>query len=111
MIIAMKKIREEKGVTVEALADATGITKTMIWSYEAGRRNPDPETLCVLADALDVSLDMLVRGKEKALSVERAKAFLIGQIKDADYDTLHQMMLLSAYWQDKKVREEHPGEA
>lgn len=111
MIIALKKIMEEKKITAPELAEKTGLTKAQIWNYQSGRNDPDPETLCVLADALDVSLDMLVRGKEKALSVERAKAFLIGQIKDADYDTLHQMMLLSAYWQDKKVREEHPGEA
>ena len=110
MIIALKKIMEEKKITAQELAEKTGLTKAQIWNYQSGRNDPDPETLCVLADALDVSLDMLVRGKEKALSVERAKAFLIGQIKDADYDTLHQMMLLSAYWQDKKAREEHPGE-
>lgn len=65
MIIALKEIRRQAGIEVEELSEKTGISKTALWGYESGRRSPDPETLCVIADALDVSLDMLVRGKEK----------------------------------------------
>ena len=65
MIIALKKIMDEKSITAQELAEKTGLTKNMIWAYQSGRNKPDPETLCTLADALDVSLDILVRGKEK----------------------------------------------
>lgn len=61
MIIALKKIMEEKKITAPELAEKTGLTKAQIWNYQSGRNDPDTETLCVLADALDVSLDMLVR--------------------------------------------------
>lgn len=72
MIIALKTIREAKGISVDDLAEKTGLTKMKIWNYESGRNQPDPETLCKLADALDVSLDMLVRGKEKDRPVRRS---------------------------------------
>lgn len=65
MAIALKEIRKQMGIEAEDLAEMTGLSKQVIWSYEAGRSNPKPEELCKLADALGVSLDMLVRGKEK----------------------------------------------
>lgn len=65
MVIALKRIMDEKGLTAIELAEKTGLTKAAVWNYSSGRNAPDPETLCLLADALDVSLDYLVRGKEK----------------------------------------------
>ena len=65
MVIALKKTMASKGIEVEELAEKTGLSKAMLWNYGSGRRNPTPETLCSIADALDVSLDMLIRGKEK----------------------------------------------
>lgn len=64
MIIALKKKREEKKVSARELAAATGISEDRIWSYERGDREPTLSALCDLADYLDISLDMLVRGRE-----------------------------------------------
>ena len=64
-MIYLKKIREEKNVTANEIADALNMSRQTIWAYERGERNPDPETLCAIADLLNVSLDMLIRGKEK----------------------------------------------
>lgn len=111
MIIALKKIMEEKKITAPELAEKTGLTKAQIWNYQSGRNDPDPETLCVLADALDVSLDMLVRGKEKALSEERAKEQIMKELQNLDSKTLNQIWMVSAFLQDKLWHEEHPGEA
>lgn len=58
------RIREECGVSVDELAQRTGFTKNMIWNYQAGRRKPTPDALLAIADALGVSIDYLVRGKE-----------------------------------------------
>ena len=65
MVIALRKIRESKGIDAQDLGDKLGVSKHTIWSWERGNSQPDPEALCQLADALDVSLDLLVRGKEK----------------------------------------------
>ena len=61
----MKNIRLSKGLTVDEVAQKTGLSKAQLWSWESGRREPDLAALVKLADALDVSLDMLIRGKEK----------------------------------------------
>ena len=61
--ISLKEIREKKGLTVDEVSAATGLSKQMLWNYESGRRNPTPEQLCVIADFLDVSLDMLEIGR------------------------------------------------
>lgn len=61
----LKNIRLSKGLTVDEVAQKTGLSKAQLWSWESGRREPDLAALVKLADALDVSLDMLVRGKEK----------------------------------------------
>ena len=65
MVINMKNCREAKGISVGELSEKVNIAKQTLWAYERGERNPTPEVLCAIADALDVSLDMLVRGKEK----------------------------------------------
>lgn len=110
MLEKMRELRKQTGMSMKQLGEKVGVAEVTISTYETGRSEPSLSVLCAIADELDCSLDMLVRGKEKALSEERAKALLIGQIKDADMDTLRQMMALSAYWQDKRWREAHPGE-
>lgn len=110
MLEKMRELRKQTGMSMKQLGEKVGVAEVTISTYETGRSEPSLSVLCAIADELDCSLDMLVRGKEKALSEERAKALLIGQIKDADMDTLRQMMALSAYWQDIRWREAHPGE-
>lgn len=61
----MKSLRQQKGLSVQELAELCGVSSNMIWNYESGRREPPLAVLCKIADVLDVSLDMLVRGKEK----------------------------------------------
>ena len=64
-MLYLKEILKEKHMSADQLSAMTGLSKTQIWHYAAGRRNPAVESLVALADALDVSLDRLIRGKEK----------------------------------------------
>lgn len=89
MIIALKKIMEEKKITAPELAEKTGLTKAQIWNYQSGRNDPDPETLCVLADALDVSLDVLVRGKEKDRPKGRSVMELMNEYKSLSSEEIN----------------------
>ena len=66
----LRRIRKQKGVTGKALGDAVGVSEYTIYNYEAGRRDPPLDVLVSMADALGVSLDLLVRGKEKEPSPE-----------------------------------------
>lgn len=106
MIIALKTIREAKGISVDDLAEKTGLTKMKIWNYESGRNQPDPETLCKLADALDVSLDMLVRGKEKDRLDGRSLDGVFKEYKSKSLEELEYFhIMLQAVIADKRFQD------
>ena len=94
MVIALKKIMDEKGLTAIELAEKTGLTKAAVWNYSSGRNAPDPETLCLLADALGVSLDMLIRGKEKDRHEGRSMEELLQMYKSLSDEQLDYLTAL-----------------
>lgn len=49
----VQRILEVAPLTVEALAEEAGVTRHSIYSWASGRRNPTPESLAKLADALE----------------------------------------------------------
>lgn len=61
----LTRIREERGLTQKELGRLIGVAEATISNYENGKREPKLDKLVALADALNVSLDELVRGKEK----------------------------------------------
>lgn len=50
----IQKLRKEKGLTQEELANAIGIKRGTLAQYESGKRNPKKETLEKFAEALNV---------------------------------------------------------
>lgn len=64
MTIALKKAREEKGLTVPELSAKSGIPKGTIWGWEAGRRSPDPSELLYLSEMLGCSIHRIVTGED-----------------------------------------------
>ena len=63
----LQKIRKQKRMTQEALAEAVGVARQTIAKWEAGESMPDLEMSGRLASALDVSLDDLVHAPEGEL--------------------------------------------
>ena len=57
----LKRIRLEKGLTQEQLADVSGFSQQYISGLEQGRRNPTVVTLYELAKSLGVSHVELVK--------------------------------------------------
>lgn len=55
----LKKIRKSRGMSQRELADKSILTNTMISRYELGQAIPTMYTICDLANALDVSIDVL----------------------------------------------------
>ncbi|GJD55207.1 helix-turn-helix domain-containing protein [Methylobacterium dankookense] len=56
----MRKLRQDRGLSLQALADRAGIAKSHAWEIEQGRsRNPTIATAVGIARALGVSLDYL----------------------------------------------------
>lgn len=60
----LKRIRAEKAITQEQLAERLGITAQAVSKWECAQSCPDTEILVALADVLEVSLDALLRGGE-----------------------------------------------
>ncbi|MFF5719774.1 helix-turn-helix domain-containing protein [Streptomyces buecherae] len=60
----LKRLRTERGVTLSALAQATGISKSTLSRLESGQRRPSLELLLPIAQAHQVPLDELVGAPE-----------------------------------------------
>ena len=56
----VRKIRESKGLTQEALAFMAGLSRSYYTELELGKRNPSLLNIKKLADALYVSLPSLL---------------------------------------------------
>lgn len=52
----IKELREQKGITVNKLANLAGISQSYLRDVELGKKNPTVETLSYFCDALGVSL-------------------------------------------------------
>lgn len=59
MLNFLRLTREEKGVTVNALAKAAAINPSTLWRYETGDSTPPVDTALRLARALDTPVERL----------------------------------------------------
>lgn len=57
----IRKVRKQRNLTQEKLADLAGIDYTYLNMIEAGKRNPSIKKLAKIARALQVSLTELLR--------------------------------------------------
>ena len=72
----IKKLRKEKGLTQISLQMKTGVEQALISKYETGERVPPTDTLILLADFFDVSIDYLL-GRTDKPEVNRWKTPLL----------------------------------
>ena len=62
---AVRDAREHGDMTLEALADAAGISSRMLIGIEHGRRNPSLLTILAIAEGLELApADLLVRASK-----------------------------------------------
>lgn len=60
----LRRVRDQRGVTLTELAEATGISKSTLSRLESGQRKPSLELLLPIAEAHQVPLDELVGAPE-----------------------------------------------
>lgn len=72
----IRKMRKERGLTQESLAEALGVTNGAVYKWESNQSVPELEMIVKLADLFDVSLDVLL-GYEK---INKRKEVLIQNI-------------------------------
>jgi XRE family transcriptional regulator, fatty acid utilization regulator len=63
MGMKLRQLRDEKGMSLAELAQATGISISYLNEIEKGKKLPKPEKISVLANTLEVSFDWLVSMK------------------------------------------------
>lgn len=56
----IKQLRKEKGLTQEELGKIINVQKSAISKYETGRATPDLETIKILANFFNVTIDYLL---------------------------------------------------
>jgi transcriptional regulator with XRE-family HTH domain len=67
----IREIRETKRLTQDQLAEKTGISKGFLSDVENGKRNVSSEYLLRIANALNASVDFLLRGTTDTTAANR----------------------------------------
>lgn len=60
----IKKMRNEKNLTQEELAQKINVTRQAVSNWENSKTQPDLETLTAIASALEIDFEMLLYGKK-----------------------------------------------
>ncbi|HIS86014.1 MAG TPA: helix-turn-helix transcriptional regulator [Candidatus Faecivicinus avistercoris] len=60
----LRVLRKRRGLSQVAVQMATGIEQALLSKYENGRRVPPTETLMILSDFYDVSIDYILKRTE-----------------------------------------------
>ncbi len=61
----LRKLRKKRGLTQIGLQMKTGIDQALISKYESGERIPPTDTLIILADFYNVSIDYILGRTDK----------------------------------------------
>jgi transcriptional regulator with XRE-family HTH domain len=74
MTALLRTVRKQRGLTLEGLAEATGLTKSYLSKIERSRSTPSIATAIKVAQALDVDVAQLFseRADEDKIAVDRA---------------------------------------
>ncbi len=63
--VRLRQLREQKRMTVQELAEASGLTRQAVGLIERGERSPSWETAVALADGLGVSVEDFQKSSTK----------------------------------------------
>lgn len=86
----LKKLRKQKGFrSVKAFSEACGIPEGTLYSYELELRDMSLKNACIIADALNCSLDELAGRDISKLKpmLQRDEQELLGNFRQLDDDS------------------------
>lgn len=90
----VKRLREEKGMTQQTMADQLYVTRQAVSRWECGARYPDLLTAKKIAEILETSIDELLSGEEFKRDVEK-EPILLGQESNYKQTILYTMGAIS----------------
>ena len=71
--IRLKELREQAGYSQYSFASVFGVAQSTVGGWEAGKREPNIDTLCRLAEFFNVSLDYLLGRVDNPQSAKKAR--------------------------------------
>lgn len=77
----IKKLRAEKNLTQDALAEKIHVTRQAVSNWENDKTKPDIEALEALASALEVEIEELIYGEKKEIIISQDKTKEKNRIK------------------------------
>ena len=97
---SIKKLREERGMTQDELAEKLNVTRQAVSNWETGKTQPDIETLTRLAEIYDVSVERIIYGSErKERIVQVSRNVQIGPKEGLSMGAALAMIISYAKWQ------------
>lgn len=84
----LKELRKQKNITQEELADALYVSRTAISKWESGRGYPNIESLKLLSQYFNITVDELLSCHEMMTMVETTHKEKSKQIKDVIFGLL-----------------------
>ncbi|MCR6105100.1 helix-turn-helix domain-containing protein [Salipaludibacillus agaradhaerens] len=93
----LRKIRKEKGLSLDKAADLTGVSKAMLGQIERGVSNPTVSILWKIANGLKVSFSSFVEEDEPAVSLVK----MVNVKPVVDEGGKYRVFPLFPYQQDK----------
>ncbi len=69
----LRKIREERNLSLDKLSDLTGVSKSMLRQIETGQSNPTISTLWKIANGLHIPFTALLREKHTEVVLQNFK--------------------------------------
>jgi len=71
----LKVLRKLRGITQQKMAKELNTSRSCISNYESGNRQPDSETIKLIADFFDVSVDYLLGRSPVKTTIKNNKDF------------------------------------
>lgn len=97
---SIKKLREERGMTQDELAEKLNVTRQAVSNWETGKTQPDIETLTRLAEIFDVSVERIIYGSErKERIVQVSRNVQVGPKEGIGMGAALAMIISYAKWQ------------
>ena len=91
----LKKLRNEKGLTQEELAEKFGVTRRSVSRWETGYNLPDIDILIEMSDFYNVELKDLLQGGNKNMeSKEKETAILVDDYNKTNNNKSYKVVLV-----------------
>lgn len=97
----IQRLRKEKGLTLEKLAEITGSSKSYIWELENKTPpRPSAEKVSKIADKLGVNVEYLLDAEQTITEDDAADAHFYRKYKKMKSDTKEKIRQMVELWGD-----------